>query len=102
MRLIDADRLSNELGKLWRIPKDWDGGMNQACEDAFTMIDYAPTIDAVEVVHGRWIENRISATFSCSECGSKINDNRLYAWELHPMEKYCPNCGAKMHCDEND
>lgn len=57
--------------------------------------------DAVEVVHGRWIENRISGTFSCSNCGGKINDNRLYGWELQPSENYCPNCGARMEAEDN-
>ena len=54
-----------------------------------------PTVDAVEVVHGRWIEryekvswheDDIERFFECSicECLSGYSS------------PYCPNCGAKM------
>lgn len=49
-RLIDADALENELGEVWGIPADWDGGMDEKCETAFTVIGNQPTVDAVEVV----------------------------------------------------
>lgn len=52
----------------------------------------APTVDAMEVVHGRWILKEHPAPyggyhlFHCSECD-----------EPNAREKnYCPNCGAKM------
>ena len=97
MRLIDADALSNKLGEWWNIPKDWDGGMAQACEDAFTAIDDAPTIDAQPVVHGKWIdveEYVEEGVWRCSVCG----DDRYFEGGT-PAEHgcyYCPNCGAKM------
>ena len=57
-------------------------------------IDKAPTVDTVEVVHGRWIFKHNPITdpkgyfirIVCSECN------------LHTGQKsnYCPNCGAKM------
>ena len=49
-----------------------------------------PKVDAVEVVHGRWIWkpiDEISEVLTCSVCGNGGCD------ENHP---YCPNCGAKM------
>ena len=61
-------------------------------------IEEAPTVDAVPVVHGRWIpkgyatfknkfeEVQIPTFFKCSECGTVRTDKY----------KYCPNCGAKM------
>lgn len=60
--------------------------------------DEAPTIDAVPVVHGRWIvtiyttvseRGRIisNTKFRCSECG--YSNGRK-------QSNYCPNCGAKM------
>ena len=51
-------------------------------------IDDCPTVDAVEVVHGRWIclEAEIGY-FACSECDHRI---------LRAKCNYCPNCGAKM------
>ena len=56
-------------------------------------IDEAPTVDAVEVVHGRWIKKeQKDHPFSvllphCSECG---------ALKVQDTANYCPNCGAKM------
>ena len=59
-------------------------------------IDNAPTVDAVEVVHGRWIRKRYDDIcggwwneWTCSRCDWKIREN--------PKEfNYCPNCGADM------
>ena len=53
----------------------------------------APTVDAVEVVHGRWIvENEES--IRCSGCCFNRATIKM------PMD-YCPNCGAKMDGDGN-
>ena len=58
-----------------------------------------PTIDAVEVVHGRWIvvDDGVligkGTHFECSKCGTWESWGRL--------SKYCPNCGAKMDGDGN-
>jgi len=59
-----------------------------------------PTVDAVEVVHGRWIFKHNPITdpkkyfirIVCSECN------------LHTGQKsnYCPNCGAKMDGGNED
>ena len=48
--------------------------------------------DAVEVVHGRWVDI-LSWKFGwkCSECG----------WMVESRGNYCPNCGAKMDGDGN-
>ena len=58
-----------------------------------------PKVDAVEVVHGRWVEhksaeiyrNRIISNYECSECNDWLRDKT----------NYCPNCGAKMDGDGN-
>ena len=55
-------------------------------------VESAPTVDAVEVVHGRWIEQEkytFGTMYDCSICGNRILDNG-HSWN------YCPNCGAKM------
>ena len=55
-------------------------------------IEAAPTVDAVEVVHGRWIEQEkytFGVMYDCSICGDRILDNG-HSWN------YCPNCGAIM------
>ena len=55
-------------------------------------IENAPTVDAVEVVHGRWIEDVATDMIACTECGHAWNiiDNCTETFN------YCPNCGAKM------
>lgn len=62
-------------------------------------IGEAPTVDAVEVVHGRWKEYSArgiitgggSPIWKCSVCG-EIRGASL----TPPSDKYCSNCGAKM------
>ena len=63
-------------------------------------IDNMPTVDAVEVVHGRWEEDEppkhyiftgVDVLYRCSEC------NNRFVHDTH----YCPNCGAKMDGDGN-
>ena len=78
MRLIDADKLD------W-----WYKGRNIR-----HVIDDAPTVDAVPVVHGRWsdagfgeLPKHAPYGWACSACGG-ISFNNEYI--------YCPNCGAKM------
>ena len=68
------------------------------CRAAFLIIRKQNAVDAVPVVHGRWIVKEHSAPyggyhlFHCSECD-----------EPNAREKnYCPNCGAKMDLEEND
>lgn len=63
-------------------------------------LDEAPTVDAVPVVHGRWIEDTYSNTSydaDCSVCGEKIKWNGCMT-----DFNYCPNCGAKMDGGDDD
>ena len=77
-RLIDANALN------WgRCPTD--GKLAKA------WLDEAPTVDAVEVVHGRWYwkpSGEKKWTLTCSVCESQDGTSESY--------NYCPNCGAKM------
>ncbi len=83
-------------------------------------INKAPTVDAVEVVHGHWIYEahkeyanyRWNVTAQCSECGEDkgeiwagffpgIPDDiaesvALQSAESVKISNYCPNCGSKM------
>lgn len=62
--------------------------------DVVRYLNTLPTVDAVEVVHGRWIykwdadrdPKKLFVRIVCSECN------------LHTGQKsnYCPCCGAKM------
>ena len=57
------------------------------------LIALAPTVDAVEVVHGLWVhvpssDMMTGKAYKCSECG-KMRYGSF-------MPNYCANCGAKM------
>ena len=49
-RLIDANELFEKLGEAYGIPDDWDGGIDEACEIAFDLVQNAPTAYNVEGV----------------------------------------------------
>lgn len=55
-----------------------------------------PTVDAVEVRHGKWIpeDSESDVIFLCSECETKISTS--WDYDEPEMWGYCPNCGAKM------
>lgn len=66
----------------------------------------APAIDAVPVVHGRWVYDDLGHTY-CSKCHERLPYIHCYseepcsdydeAWDEEiPETRYCPNCGAKM------
>lgn len=52
--------------------------------------------DVAQVRHGRWICAPLCGNDNCrcSECGSWNNIHANLRGEI--MQKYCPNCGAKM------
>lgn len=53
-----------------------------------------PRVDAVEVVHGRWIISSDGYYPYCSECKEEPKHGE--------MTNYCPNCGAKIDGGNND
>lgn len=59
----------------------------KCCIDLFKSF---PTVDAVEVVHGRWIFGTANHReyMKCSECLKSQTPTGVFT--------YCPNCGAKM------
>ncbi len=66
----------------------------------------APTVDAVEVVHGRWVSltECANAGVYCSVCNKKVYKED-YAWcnrKNKLRSNYCPNCGAKMDGGTDD
>lgn len=93
-RLIDADKLREH----WLT-----NGENEYIYDTnafLDSIDEQPTVDAVEVVHGRWKDGE------CTICGFDIRDMidgesefRSWVWDGLP---YCPYCGAKMDGGNED
>lgn len=64
------------------------------------------------VRHGRWVVDDLGRTH-CSKCGERLPFFRCYSdepnsdydeeWDEEiPETRYCPNCGAKMRCDNAD
>lgn len=90
VRLIDANALKEWLGC------DGDNRYSSMIMDEIAdHIDRQPTIDAVEVVHGRWCYMQCNTrpslgSWYCSACERSIPAERV------AFSKYCPNCGAKM------
>ena len=89
MRLIDA----NDFLDLFYVAS---AGQDKAFVETVEMVvEDTPTIDAVPVVRGRWIEHEIpdeplyGTDYECSVCGKFHHDN----WN------YCPDCGADMRGD---
>lgn len=82
MRLIDADALMELI-------KDTDS-YRYGYIDADDIQD-APTIDAVPVVHGKWIDGMFEPY--CSECDADALNN-VYGQSVR--SRYCPHCGTKM------
>ena len=99
MKLINMDIL---VGKDGLFSKRGCPGNCQHCnlwtEEGCRVILEAPTVDAVEVVHGQWVKHTVAGedffgspvlhtwACNCSVCGL---DGRNET-------PYCPNCGAKM------
>ena len=66
-----------------------------------------PAIDAVPVVHARWIDeiepNAVTSSgrevhfYRCSACGFQWNNKTAVSHYF----KFCPNCGARMDAEED-
>ena len=87
-RLIDANALKahiNGVSTHWL--NDW------RTLGILAAVDKQPTVDAVEVVHGRWITDEKGKTY-CSRC--RVIDD--YA----SVHNYCPFCGANMKGENNN
>ena len=100
-RLIDA----NALYALENLDYVYDP-VRDGCEwyraaDVWTCIEREPTVDAVEVVHGKWIHasNKpgVLIGMKCSLCGARIK----YSEFINGNHKYCHKCGARMDGDGN-
>ena len=96
-RLIDADALIkdwNELTK--RMVRDADGKIPVDFGLVIRELSKTPTVDAVEVVHGRWEQDGIYNR--CSVCHKITMMPHLKGLARF---NFCPYCGAKMDGDVN-
>ena len=96
--LIDRNALLERENKAYLIARQHPSGaamfaiIHRTLQD---LLKQAPTVDAVEVVHGRWYEEdgetEWECHYRCSECFTRS----------YELTNYCPNCGAKMDGDGN-
>lgn len=70
--LISRKALLDKLGRIWGIPDDWDGGIDETCETALDVIENTPTAYDIDEVVER-LEEKMSdtnfekATQECNE-----------------------------------
>ena len=100
-RMIDVN---DALERLKKAEKEMKAVSGMGCKAVpmYGVIDFLenrPTVDAVEVVHGRWEPRTDVIGFvRCSVC----HDCNIYDdWADGKKWNYCPNCGAKMDGDGN-
>ncbi|MBR2556329.1 MAG: hypothetical protein IKE94_15895 [Aeriscardovia sp.] len=106
MRLIEADAIykileSCEIKKdtYGSLLNDWDHGYNCGIERAESEIECAPTVDAVPVRHGHWIDidsETYTWAIRCNKCGHERS--MMSTQKTYPT--YCEKCGARMDGEE--
>ena len=86
-RLIDADALVNDLENSVDYYEEIEYG------DVRQKIHEQPTVDAVEVVHARWLWTGYYGPHHMEivQCSSCLGET-----EGAKDDKYCAKCGAKM------
>ena len=92
-RLIEYYDVAYQIQKLQMDAfRNVDKASCMAYRKALDILRDAPTVYAVEVVHGRWILKETcgkhTEKFHCSVC-NKVPKSLC-------TETYCPHCGAKM------
>ena len=98
-RLIDAEAIARKLKRQYCAECNVVRQIQcSAClvNDVLELLD-GDSVDAVEVVNGHWekIWQGIDCRYDvvkCSVCGYK---------KFNTIDRYCPNCGAKMDGDGN-
>lgn len=97
VRLIDSDVLDSVVLDL---NTNRNAGITRG---EYKLIDSVlfefPTVDAVPVVHGKWIDLRQEgdSRFMCSVC--KWKEHVPTCMGKPTVWEYCPSCGARMDGD---
>ena len=89
MRLIDADALTKEAGRLWSEMPD---GV-ELSKELMKAINHAPTVEQ-EADSTTWIKEEDRTNhWHCAKCG-------FVEGVTARMHKFCPECGRKVKWDE--
>ena len=114
-RLIDAkdfdlrvsQKKMSEVFPNWNeLPNEVQNAVCKHAQHIHMLLETQPTIDAVEVVHGRWINTapyrasngNYNKAQECSVCHAYYVSPGNTPYSNHP---YCAECGAKMDGDGN-
>lgn len=89
MRIIDAKKLETQIKELFRENPVVMGVL-------LRWIRKQPTVDAVPVRHGLWIEDH--DYLKCPECGVMVKRDFTF-FDIGNWD-FCPNCGAMMDIKE--
>ena len=94
MRLYDLDEIKICVDRQYENCHGYFGNKKTIYREAIlavkSILHSVKPIDAVPVVHGRWIYKGDSDMWVCSRCGRGVNNNP------EGIELYCYHCGAKM------
>lgn len=96
MRLIDAIPLVQEAQRFRGVFKT---DLEKYVADMFIlMLDFAPTIEADSVKHGRWNTVEVTDDWEDMRLYSHIHEKCKYSYSDYDIAGYrfCPNCGCKM------
>ena len=100
-RLIDAN---DALERLKKAEKEMKVVTLMGCkavpmDGVIDFVASRPTVDAVEVVHGRWKPVDHDGSWRVDMCS--VCHKRMHYVDYDQHYQYCPNCGAKMDGDRN-
>lgn len=97
-RLSDVDALIRSICNRCN-----DVNYDEPCEPSDCAFYYAvhdaPTVDAVPVVHGRWVWCK-EGWWQCSECACCPADWEPDHDNEYGLPPYCHCCGSKMDLDQ--
>jgi hypothetical protein len=98
-RLIDVNKVIGAMQKCLDESPDKKGSVAYvAFESIITCLKQEPTVDAVEVVHGRWElygnDDSLGGSYFCSECGYCLCEEEYL--DQFSSFRFCPYCGADM------
>lgn len=105
-RLIDAKALENQIKQAFEDTNPYAMGM------MLRWIRKQTKVDAVEVVHGRWLDVQETDMYvpdmkftitktaeTCSKCKARIG---FVGAKRYLFDSVCPNCSAKMDGGNED
>jgi hypothetical protein len=91
--LIDSENLIARIDKCYQESAKTGLGLEpvMAIRDIKALISVMPTVDAVPVKHGRWI-NMKNGNADCSVCGRHV----VSVYDDDNADRFCRCCGAKV------